>query len=287
MLQVAGPSPLDSIPLSDWSGPIWAAAALLLTAAVYVRGFLKIRKTRLALFPDWRCYSFLGGLAVLWFAIASPLNVLNGALLIVHMTQHMILMMVVPPLLLLGYPAVPLLRGLPRDLLRDGLGPFFRMVWLRKLGRFATHPVFAWLVMNIAFISWHIPASFELAVHHPGWHEAEHLTFLFTNLLFWFPVVQPWPSEPRGSRWLLLPYLMLADIVNTALAGILTFSNRLLYPSYAAAAPLFGVNPMHDQSAAGALMWTVGSIAYLGPIMWITMSILSPQNRTAYNNPEA
>lgn len=275
MLQGAGSSSLNSIPLSDWSGPIWAAAALLLTAIVYTRGFLKIRKTRPLLFPDWRCYSFLGSLAVLWLAIASPLNVLNGALLTVHMTQHMILMVVVPPLLLLGAPAVPLLRGLPHDLVRDGLGPFFRMIWLRKLGRFITHPVFAWLVMNVVFVGWHIPASYELAVYHPGWHEVEHLSFLFTNLLFWFPIVQPWPSEPQGSRWLMLPYLALADLVNTAVAAVLTFSPKIIYPSYAAAAPLFGVNPMHDQSAAGALMWTVGSIAYLGPIMWITMHLLS------------
>ncbi len=132
---------------------------ILATALLYLRGWSKIRRTRPQIFPPWRAYCFLGGLFALWLAIASPLDTLDGLLLVAHMTQHLILMSVVPPLLLLGAPAVPLLRSLPRSVLRDGLGPFFRAQSLHGVFRLITHPVFAWLAMNIAYIGWHIPPS--------------------------------------------------------------------------------------------------------------------------------
>jgi putative membrane protein len=75
--------------------------------------------------------------------------------------------------------------------------------------------------------------AYELALRSPGWHEVEHACFLGTSLLFWFPVIQPWPSPSRASRWAMLPYLVGADLVNTALAASLTFSGRVIYPSYA------------------------------------------------------
>ncbi len=262
--------------LTSWSLPLDAAVSLLAIGLVYLRGFRKIRLTRPELFPAWRLYCFLGGLGWLWIAFASPLDTLNDYLLTLHMAQHMILMSAAPPLLLLGAPAVPLLRGLPRSLVRNGLGPLFRFRGLRSAVHLITHPVFAWLAMNVSFLAWHTPQAYELALRSSAWHSVEHACFLFTSLLFWFPVVQPWPSVSRGSRWFLLPYLLTADLVNTALSAFLIFSGKLLYPSYAAAAQVFGVSALGDQAAAGALMWAVGSILFLAPVMFITMRLLSP-----------
>lgn len=261
--------------LSSWSLHFWPALFLLVTAAVYLRGFRKIRRSRPVLFPAWRRHCFLGGLLSLWIAIASPLDALDSLSLFAHMAQHLILMSVAPPLLLLGSPVVPLLRGLPRVAVRDGLGPFLRVRALHSLARFLTHPVFAWLVMNIAYLGWHVPPAYELALRSPGWHQVEHACFFLTSMLFWLPVVQPWPSVSRGSRWLMLPYLMTADLVNTALAAFLTFSGRVVYPSYAAAPRVFGVSALGDQVAAGALMWVLGSILFLVPMMAITVRLLS------------
>jgi cytochrome c oxidase assembly factor CtaG/polyferredoxin len=246
---------------------------------LYLRGWRRIRRTRPLIFPPWRAWCFLGGLFALWVAIASPLDTLDGLLLLAHMTQHLILMSVAPPLLLLGAPAVPLLRGLPRSALRDGLGPFFRSPLLHRVFHLLTHPVFAWLAMNIAYLAWHAPQAYELALRSPGWHEIEHACFLGTSLLFWFPVIQPWPSVSRGSRWALLPYLVGADLVNTGLAAFLTFSGRVIYPSYAAGPRIFGMSALGDQVAAGALMWVVGSIFYLVPLVVIAIHLLSPQSR--------
>ena len=169
-----------------------------------------------------------------------------------------------------GRACRPLLRALPRSVLRDGLGPFFRTPILHRLVRLLTHPVLAWVAMNIAYLGWHVPRAYELALRSPGWHEVEHACFLGTSLLFWFPVIQPWPSPSRASRWVLLPYLVGADLVNTALAGLLTFSPRVIYPSYSS---------LRDQAAAGALMWVVGSIFYLVPVAVIASHLLSPPSR--------
>ncbi len=264
---------------SSWAFPFWATSGLLAAALLYLRGYRKIRRTRPLIFPPWRACCFLGGLCTLWIAIASPLDTLDGLLLVAHMTQHLILMSVVPPLLLLGAPVVPLLRGLPQSALRDGLGPFFRTPALHRLTGLLTHPVFAWLAMNIAYLAWHVPPAYELALRSPGWHEVEHACFLGTSLLFWFPVIQPWPSVSRGSRWAMLPYLVGADLVNTVLAAFLTFAGRVIYPSYANVPRVFGLSALGDQVAAGALMWVVGSIFFLVPVMVIATHLLSPQSR--------
>src|ERR1700753_402399 len=139
----------------SWTFPFWATAGLLVTALLYLRGWSRIRRTRPLLFPAWRAWCFLAGLLCLWIAIASPLNTLDGLLLVAHMTQHLILMSVVPPLLLLGAPAVPLLRGLPPSILRDRLAPLLRTPALRRVVHLLTHPVTAWLAMNIAYLAWH------------------------------------------------------------------------------------------------------------------------------------
>jgi cytochrome c oxidase assembly factor CtaG/polyferredoxin len=252
---------------SSWAFPFWATAGLVATALLYLRGFGEIRRTRPLIFPPWRAWCFIGGLLSMWMAVASPLDTLDGLYLVAHMTQHLILMSVAPPLLLLGAPAVPLLRGLPRSVLRDALGPFFRTPILHKGMRLLTHPVMAWVAMNIAYLGWHVPAAYEMALRSPGWHEVEHACFLGTSLLFWYPVIQPWPSPSRASRWTMLPYLVGADLVNTALAASLTFSGRVIYPSYSS---------LGDQVAAGALMWVVGSIFYLVPVVVIAIHLLSP-----------
>jgi ferredoxin len=129
--------------------------------------------------------------------------------------------------------------------------------------------------MNIAYLGWHVPAAYELALRSSGWHEVEHACFLVTSLLFWWTVVQPWPSRAHWSRWAVVPYLVSADLANTALSAFLAFSNRALYPTYTAAPRIFGLSAMQDQAGAGAFMWVVGSAIYLVPAVGVTMSLLS------------
>jgi cytochrome c oxidase assembly factor CtaG/ferredoxin len=262
---------------ASWSVPLWVTLSLMLGAIVYYRGWRVARLTRAAELPVWRAACFFAGLASFWLAIASPLDVLGNWLLLAHMVQHLTLMSVAPPLLLLGAPTVPLLRGLPRGWVRDGFGPLFRSRTVHSVARFMMHPATGWIAMNLAYLAWHVPAAYELALRSPAWHEVEHACFFFTSLLFWWTVLQPWPSHARWSRWGVVPYLITADLVNTALSAFLAFNNRVLYPTYAMAPRIFGLTAMQDQAAAGAFMWVVGSTIYLIPAIAVTLSLLSRQ----------
>lgn len=261
--------------LLDWDIPLWTTAALILTVAIYLRGWVLIRKAPSAWFPVWRLVCFLGGIFSLFLATASPLDTLDDKLLSAHMGQHFLFMSVAPPLLLLGAPAVPLLRGSPRILIHRMFGPIFRIHWLRQLGRAMTNLKLAWLAMNIAYIGWHIPAAYELAVRSESWHNVEHACFFFTSILFWWPILWRWPGPRPKLSWMLLPYLLGSDIVNTALSAVLCFAGRPIYPSYATGTNPLGLTPLNDQVAAGAFMWVFGSLVFLVPVVFITLQLLS------------
>ncbi len=269
-------SPVVRAALASWAVPAWPTALLAGVALVYGRGWRRLARLRPTLFPRWRLLCFLGGLAVLWIAIASPLDAFGGLLLSAHMVQHLLLTSLAPPLLLLGAPEAVLLKGLPRAAARDALGPYLAWPPLRRLGRALTHPVVGLSAMTLALWGWHVPGAYERALASPAWHGVEHACFLAAGLLFWWPVVLPWPSRPWWPRVAIPLYLLAGDVANTALAAVLTFSDRILYPTYASAPRLFGLSAAADQSLAGVLMWVPGSLAFLAPAVWIAARELAP-----------
>jgi len=258
----------------DWSPPIFLTTLTLLSAIVYIRGWFAIRKTRPAQFPDWRLACFLAGLAVLWLSIGSPMDGFADALLSAHMVEHLLLMSVVPPLILLGAPQVPMLRGLPRVVTVNLLGPLLRWGALRRLGHFLTTPVVAWIAMNVIFLGWHVPGAYNFALEHERWHDFEHICFLGSSILFWWPLIRPWPTSARYPGWLMLPYLVGADIVNTALSAFLAFCDRPAYSYYLTVPNTFHVSPLADQVVGAVIMWVIGSLFFLVPAALITISLI-------------
>ncbi len=259
---------------TQWDVPWLVTSELALAALIYVRGWTRIRRTRPAQFPAWRLAAFLGGLGALFVAVASPLDTFSESLLFMHMAQHFLLMSLSPPLIIFGAPVVPMLRGLPRGVIR-ALRPLFAAHVFHAVGRFLTRPRVAWVAMNFAYIGWHIPRAYEFALSSENWHNFEHACFFFTNLMFWWPIIRPWPSRWAQARWLLIPYLLLADVVNTGVSAFLCFAGRLLYPSYGLIPRPFGLSALNDQVAAGAFMWVCGSMVYLIPAVAIVTQLLS------------
>jgi putative membrane protein len=267
-------SPASQAIFADWSPPIVVTVMSIVLGLVYVRGWFAIRQTRRAQFPLWRLGCFLLGLAVTWVAIASPLDGFADVLLSAHMVEHLLLMSFVPPLLLLGYPVVPLLRGLPHWITAYALGPFIRMKALRRFGHLLITPLVAWLVMNLVFLGWHVPSAYDFALEHERWHEFEHACFLGASILFWWPIVRPWPTGERYAGWLLLLYLVMADIVNTALSAFLAFCDRPVYGYYLREPNPFGISPLSDQRAGAVVMWVIGSVIFLVPAIVLTVRLL-------------
>jgi cytochrome c oxidase assembly factor CtaG len=260
--------------LRSWPFDPWLLAALLATAWVYLRGWLVLRCRDSRRWHGGRLAAFLGGLAVIYLALASPIEPFADLLLQVHMVQHLLLMMAAPPLLWLGAPLFPLLRGLPQPVRTYWAVPLLRAPALRVFFSRLTHPAVALPVFVATTWLWHAPAPYELALRTAGWHYLQHACFLATGLVFWYPVVRPHPSRPRWSPWLLVPYLLLADLQNTALSALLTFSGRVLYPYYLEVPRLGGLSALDDQAAAGVLMWVPGSLAFLLPLFGIGVGLL-------------
>jgi cytochrome c oxidase assembly factor CtaG len=264
---------------AEWSPPIVLTGTLILCGVIYVRGWFAIRKTRPVQFPWWRLGAFLLGLAMIWVAIASPLDEVADALLSAHMVEHLLLMSFAPPLLLLAYPVVPLLRGLPRGVTIHLLGPLIRIKMLRNLGHLLITPLVAWLAMNLVFLGWHVPAAYDFALEHERWHEFEHLCFLGTSILFWWPVVHPWPTLQNFAGWFLLLYLVMADIVNTVLSAFLAFCDRPVYGYYLKEPNAFHISALSDQRAGAVVMWVIGSLIFLVPAIVLTFRLLQPRER--------
>ena len=262
--------------MNYWSLPISLAVVLVLVTLFYVRGWLRLRSERPDTTLPWRIVVFGGGLLVLLIATGSPLAVLDHELLSIHMVQHILLMSVAPTLLLLGAPVLTLAHGLPTRFVRGVAGPFLRGAPVRAVGRILFHPIFCWSIASATVVGWHVPALFELAAGSHAWHEIQQVTFFVAGILFWWPVIQPWPSVSERARWSVPLYLFLATLPCDALSAFLAFADRVVYRPYIVASHFVGISPLEDQQWAGVLMWVCVTFIYMVPAMIITVRILSP-----------
>ena len=190
-----------------------------------------------------RAAALAGGAAALWVAVASPAAHLDHALLTAHMMQHMLLMLVAAPLILLG--ATP------------------------RLGRWWPHPAFCWVAGAAAVIAWHVPSAFERALLSRAWHHVEQASFLIAGILFWRPVIA------KPAPWLIPLYLFLATLPCDALGAFLVFCDHLVYAQYRHNHGAFHLSPLQDQELAGAMMWVMATFAYMIPALVITTRLVA------------
>ncbi|MBT5136585.1 MAG: hypothetical protein HOM36_03420 [Phycisphaerae bacterium] len=260
--------------LTSWN-PDWVAiVGALAICLVYVRGWKGLHRRQPEKYPTYRLWSFITGIGIIVLAIVSPLDTFANVLLQVHMAQHILLMMVAPPLLWIGWPALPLLCGLPSTVQKKWLGPFLASKNVHSIGRFFVHPITALVLFTVSTWAWHYPSAYKLALSNDLWHSIEHFCFIGTALLFWFPVVSPEPSTPSWPTWALIPYLLAADILNTIFSAFFSFANEPIYDFYPDLG-LFGTTLMRDQAAAGAIMWVASSALFLIPVAVILRGMLT------------
>src|ERR1043166_3930941 len=276
--------PVPTAVIASWTLDWETLCFLLAIAALYLRGWLRLHREIPHKYTTGKLKSFAGGLLALVLALQSPIDAFGSLLLQVHMIQHLSLIAVAAPLLLLGQPVLPLLRGLPRWIFKDALGPFLSCKELKQLGRAIVHPVVTWLALSASVAFWHLPRFYELALSTAGWHQVEHGCFFSSAVLLWWPVIGVWPSHPVWPKWAMVPYLLFANLVSMGLAALLSFSGQVLYASYQLGPRLWGISALDDQSAAGAIMWVPGSIPFLIPAIVLGMQALD--TRRAPSRPE-
>ncbi len=169
---------------SSWAIPIGPSIAILLSFLFYLRGWIALQFRVPSRFPVWRLLSFAAGLGTIFLAIASPLDAFASLLLQVHMIQHLLLMMLAPPLILAGAPYLPILSGLPRFFAREVVGPFLIWTPLKRIGHSLLNPVFCWIAFTTSNVLWHVPVFYELALNSPAWHQVEHFCFSQPDYFF-------------------------------------------------------------------------------------------------------
>lgn len=237
----------------SFSGDLSVYVGLVLLSGAYAAG---VGPLRVALggdrrFPAGRAAAFFGGVFVILLALQSPLHALSEVyLLSAHMVQHMLLVLVAVPLLLLGSPA-----WLLRPLLRPA--PVAR-VW-----RVLVQPVVAFTLYSGIFALSHLPLFYDLALRVHDLHVLQHLLYLSTAVLLWWPILSPLPEFPRSSPGAQLLYVFLQTIPAFGVGAIITFSRTVLYPTYAQAPRLFGLSPLADQELGGLIMWVGGAFYHL------------------------
>ena len=236
-----------------------------MTAAVYLRGWMRLRLRLPRRFRGGHAVVFLAGLGTLLLALASPVETLAERWLSAHMVQHLLLMVVVAPMVWMGAPVAPLLAGLPRPIRRAVLCCTNTRAG-RRVMRWFTHPGVGWTAFALSFWVWHVPALYELATESDLWHHVEHACFLGSALLFWRPVILAWPARMSWPRWAMLPYLALAMFQSVPLAAILTFSDRVIYTGYSS---------VDDQALAGVIMWVPGSLPLVFPMLRLAFELSS------------
>jgi len=253
------------------------AVILIFAVSIYLRGWLHLRSASLGIINGWHAFSFVAGLSLIWVAIASPIATLDHELLTVHMLKHLLLMTLAPPLIWLGEPVNALLHGLPQRFVQCVLAPTSQSLRAQRIMRALGQPEFCWLAAAAALVGWHIPAVFTLAMKSAAWHFFEQSSFLASGLLFWWPVLQPWPSVLRPDLSMIL-YLFFATLPCDILSGFLVFCDRVIYPVYLSSSHLFGFSALGDQQCAAALMWTCVTLVYLVAGAILAMRLLSRQN---------
>lgn len=242
---------------------------LLLVGSAYAIGWVRLSRRAPLLVRRWRLALAFAGLTSVGLALLSPLDQLAHLLFSAHMVQHMLLMMVAPPLLLLADPLPMVLWGLPRSLrVRVGLllasGRPLRRTW-----RALTWMPLAWLISAVTLWVWHWPRAYEAALRDGVLHDLEHLAFFGAGVLFWWPIISPAPRLHGYVRHgLRIVYVVLAEGQHALLGLLLSMSPEVLYASYVTAAPrLWDLSPLDDQAWGGIIMWATGGVVGLATVM--------------------
>jgi putative membrane protein len=252
--------------------------AVLAAAWLYWRGTRTVwaRTSRGRVVTTWNAASFAGGLLTILVALESPLDGLSADLFAAHMVQHLLLIMVAAPLLVLGEPLAPLLWALAKSTRRTFGAAIRRLAFLSRPGvAFGLHSVALW--------AWHIPVLYEAALGARGIHILEHLSFLGTAILFWWAVVVQ-ASRLGHARGVV--YVFGLAVESSVLGGALAFSPAPWYAAHLNSAPALGLSALDDQQLAGLIMWIPGGGIYLVAALGLFAAWLKHTPRPPARTPD-
>jgi putative membrane protein len=209
-----------------------------------------------------RVWWYGGGLAAVAMALLSPIDKIGNALFAVHMVQHLLLVMVAAPLLVLGEPLLPILWALRLDARRMVGRQWHAARQVRAVWHLLRTPIVAWTLHVVALWVWHLPVLYDRAVRDEGIHIIEHLSFFATALLFWWVLLDRRARRRLGAGAAIF-YLFTAALQSTLLGAGLSLARHPLYAAHWGTTTAWGLSPLEDQQLAGLIMWVPASAIYL------------------------
>lgn len=257
--------PTLNVLLLSWA---WRPEILLtlgLAAVVHLLGRWRLeQRGSTKLVRPWRSVAYLSGLVVLGIALMSPIDVLSGQFFYMHMIQHLLLVMIAPPLLLVADPMPVTMWGLP-SALRLEAGRWLRPgATFRKVLRTLTAPGLVWLYFVAALVGWHDANAYDATLRYGLIHDLEHLTFFGTAMLFWWHVIGAAPHIHRRLSLGVRVGYVLSVVPATALTGIaIAFASEPIYTYYTMVPRLGAMTVLQDQMLGGVIMWIPGSMMYI------------------------
>jgi putative membrane protein len=252
-----------------WQVSISLSLAAAVAGSLYLWGVGRVGRG----WPWRRTLCFLGGIACVLVALDSGLGSYDDLLLSAHMTQHMLLLLLAPLLLLFGHPLLLALRALPPRR-RPGLA--------RALGhlRGRAAPALALLIFSLVVLATHLPSFYDATLRHPLLHDTEHALYLAAGLVLWWPLLggDPAPAHRLGGL-ARLGYLLLAMIPMALVGAYLNRHAGVVYAPYGPTTRGLGLSPVADQADAGAIMWVVGNITMIAVGLWVIFAALVAEER--------
>jgi putative membrane protein len=249
----------ENIGNSLWTFDPWITVPLLLSAALYATGALRLRRRgvtgRRKRF--WRGLAYTAGWCSLAAALVSPLHWFGEQLFTAHMIEHEVVMTIAAPLLVLARPGGVLLWAFRTNTRRE-VGRLARGSSARRCWEVLTRPLTATVLHGVAIWAWHVPLLFDAAVADIVVHRLQHLTFFTTAILFWWAML--WRSHPAVAAG----EIFITMIHTGILGALMTFAPHVLYGTQSINAEYWGFTPLEDQQLAGLVMWIPVGTIYAG-----------------------
>ena len=254
------------MPHALWSAWSFEPAILILialTTLIYARGMWNAsqRASPGHSLPVWRWLLFLAAMLSLVVALVSPLDALSSALFSAHMVQHLLLMIITAPLLVLGELPLAIVWAMPRNW-AQGFGHglnrtgFFSRAWQALIS-----PVSAWLLFAASMWVWHASTLYEAALRNDTIHTLEHLSLILASMLFWWVLFRRTTADHIHDAMVIV-YLFTTMLHSTILGALMTFTSLPWYSYYASSVTAWGLTPLEDQQLAGLIMWVPGGVVF-------------------------
>ncbi len=247
----------------DWNLDPPVLVTLAMMTWLYVRGWSRVRRpgrrpTHLGTAYHMTC--FVIGIAVLAVVLVSPLDPMSDQLASAHMVQHMLMMTVAAPLLVIAATWQTCFCGLPPLFLSTVAS--VRNPIRKRTGDLCDHPQAVWWTYAITMWAWHLPALYRAALRNPSVHDLQHLTFFVSACAFWQLSLAPRRSR-RVHDAVAVLLLFTTTLHATVLGVLMTVAPRPWYPEFFGRTERWGWTPLEDQQLAGLIMWMPACASYL------------------------